>query len=127
MLKHSQLRRHNVRTRNTFDEAKKIAGRGWGGSIQVAVDDVLDGHVVGSVHEMIAADNAVRLLPHVPDERVRREVARHAARGKLGGAGRRAHISKCVKKSTSSLVVNGTSAPTVPRMPLYTTASVPPV
>ena len=40
--------------------------------------------------------------------------------------GQATHISKCVKKSTSSLVVNGTNAPTVPSIPPYTTASVPP-
>jgi len=38
------------------------------GRVQVSVDDVLDGHVVGAVHEMVAADDAVRLLADVPAE-----------------------------------------------------------
>jgi hypothetical protein len=40
------------------------------GRVQVSVDDILDGHVVGAVHQMVAADNAVRLLADVPAQRV---------------------------------------------------------
>ena len=92
----------------------------WGGRAgsQVAINDILDRHVVGAVHEMIAPDHTVSFLTNVPGT----TVTSKQPGGELGP-----YISKCVKKSTSSLVVNGTSAPTVPRMPLYITASVPPV
>jgi hypothetical protein len=46
-----------------------MGGMGGRGGVQVAVDDVLDGHVIGAVHEMIAAHDAVSLLAHVPGTR----------------------------------------------------------
>ena len=89
--------------------------RGGGGGAQVAVDDILDRHVIGAVHEMVAAHHAVSLLTHVPGTKT--PVVRRRQRVRRVCGSKDTHISKCVKKSTSSLVVNGTSAPTVPRMP----------
>ena len=43
-----------------------MGGMGGEGGVQVAVDDVLDRHVIGAIHEMIAADDTVSLLPHIP-------------------------------------------------------------
>lgn len=51
------------------DRKRKNKGEGGRGCIQVAVDDVFDRHIVGAVHEMIAADDAVSLLPYVPDNK----------------------------------------------------------
>jgi hypothetical protein len=75
MLKHSQLVRRGQKARKEkgMASSNKNKGplgkrKGGCGCVQVAINNVLDWHVIGAVHEMVAPYNAVRFLPHIPEE-----------------------------------------------------------